>query len=73
MNVTARLQHTNQQKQPKKENEQEIVKDMLHMFTTVDGKFAMALTEELVMGRRLHMMHCFQSHRREILKQTTVE
>ena len=47
MNVTAHLQHTNQQKQPKKGNVWEIVKDMLHVFATVDGTSDVALTGEI--------------------------
>jgi hypothetical protein len=47
MNVVAHLQAANTQKQRKKDDVQAIVKDMLRVFTTQDGKFAMGFTGDI--------------------------
>jgi hypothetical protein len=50
MNVVGHLQHANEQKERKKEDVRAIVKDMLRVFTTADGKFAMGFTGEIGEG-----------------------
>ncbi|KAL3793683.1 hypothetical protein HJC23_010255 [Cyclotella cryptica] len=47
MNVVGHLQHANEQKERKKEDVRAIVKDMLRVFTTAEGKFAMGFTGDI--------------------------
>ncbi|KAL3793671.1 hypothetical protein HJC23_010243 [Cyclotella cryptica] len=47
MNVVGHLQHANEQKERKKEDVRAIVKDMLRVFTTAEGKFAMGFTGDV--------------------------
>lgn len=47
MNVVAHLQHANEQKDRKKEDVRTIVKDMLRVFTSADGKFAIGFNGDI--------------------------
>ncbi|KAL9185783.1 hypothetical protein ACHAXT_003560 [Thalassiosira profunda] len=47
MNVVAHLQHANEQEKRKTDDVRAIVKDMLRVFTTQDGKFAMGFSGDV--------------------------
>ena len=69
MNVMAPLQYGSEQAEYKKENMWAIVKDMLCVFTSMDGKFAMGFAVKFGDGQQLHMMYCLQNHRRYSIDQ----
>ena len=50
MNVVAHLQHANEQKDRKKEDIRTIVKDMLRVFTSANGKYAIGFTGDIGEG-----------------------
>jgi hypothetical protein len=50
MNVIAHLQHANDEKERNKEDVRKIVKDMLRVFTNVDGGFAMGFSGDIGKG-----------------------
>lgn len=50
MNVCSQLQHANEQKIRKKEDIRSIVKDMLRVFTSEEGKFAIAFKGDIGEG-----------------------
>jgi hypothetical protein len=50
MNVVAHLQHANEQEKRKTDDVRAIVKDMLRVFTTQDGKFAMGFSGDIGEG-----------------------
>jgi hypothetical protein len=47
MNVVAHLQHANEQKERKREDVRAIVKDMLRVFTSSNGKFAIGFKGDI--------------------------
>lgn len=47
MNVVAHLQHANEQENRKKEDVRSIVKDMLRVFTSENGKFAIGFNGDI--------------------------
>jgi DNA repair exonuclease SbcCD ATPase subunit len=47
MNVVAHLQHANEQKDRKKEDVRTIVKDMLRVFSTDSGKYAISFSGDI--------------------------